>query len=54
MCWLDEEWPILLYLVPNVNNFLVKMSGINRFIDYFIVSGLDVTSGLEPDTLAGE
>ena len=24
-----------------------------RFVDYFVVSGLDVTSGLEPDQLSG-
>ena len=25
----------------------------NRFADYFVISGLDVKSGLEPDQLSG-
>ena len=26
----------------------------NRFADYFVICGLDVASGLEPDRLSGE
>jgi hypothetical protein len=29
-------------------------SGTDRFADYFVISGLDLSSGLEPDRFAGE
>lgn len=29
-------------------------SGANRFADYFVICGLDLSSGLEPDRFAGE
>ena len=29
-------------------------SGVTRFADYFAVVGLDLSSGLEPDTLSGD
>jgi hypothetical protein len=29
-------------------------SGIDRFADYFVICGLDLSSGLEPDRFAGE
>jgi hypothetical protein len=29
-------------------------SGTDRFADYFVICGLDLSSGLEPDRFAGE
>ena len=29
-------------------------TGVTRFADYFAVVGLDLSSGLEPDTLSGD
>lgn len=29
-------------------------SGTHRFADYFVICGLDLSSGLEPDRFAGE
>ena len=29
-------------------------SGVTRFADYFAIVGLDLSSGLEPDTLSGD
>ncbi len=30
------------------------MTTIGRLVDYFVISGLDTSSGLEPDQLSGE
>ena len=30
------------------------MTTAHRLVDYFVISGLDIASGLEPDQLSGE
>lgn len=38
----------------SVHSFLSETAATNRFADYFVICGLDLNEGLEPDRIAGE
>lgn len=38
----------------SVHSFLNETAATNRFADYFVICGLDLNEGLEPDRFAGK
>lgn len=51
---LNEKNPMGDKCSESVQKCLSETAATNRFADYFVICGLDLNEGLEPDRFAGE